>query len=87
MITDRFIEKIVETQNPTCVGLDTAFEYLPEEMREGVTDFRGAANAILTFNRNIIDSVCDIVSFGYADRERLFGNGRNRTLSGRLQQI
>ena len=61
MITDRFIEKIVETQNPTCVGLDTAFEYLPEEMREGVTDFRGAANAILTFNRNIIDSVCDIV--------------------------
>ncbi len=61
MITDRLIEKIIQTQNPTCVGLDTAFEYLPEEMRAGITDFSGAAEAILEFNKNIIDSVYDIV--------------------------
>ncbi|MDE6059699.1 MAG: orotidine-5'-phosphate decarboxylase [Clostridia bacterium] len=61
MITDRLIEKIIETQNPTCVGLDTAFEYLPDEMRSGVKDFEGAAKAVLEFNEKIIDSVCDIV--------------------------
>ena len=61
MITDRLIEKIIETQNPTCEGLDTAFEYLPDEMRSGVKDFEGAAKAVLEFNEKIIDSVYDIV--------------------------
>ena len=61
MITDRLIEKIIETQNPTCVGLDTAFEYLPDEMRANVADFEGAAKAVLEFNEKIIDSVYDIV--------------------------
>ena len=61
MICDTLIERIVAMQNPTCVGLDTAFEYLPEEMQAGVTDFEGAAAAILEFNKKIIDSVYDIV--------------------------
>ena len=39
MITDALIERIVGLQNPTCVGLDTSFDYLPEKMREGVRDF------------------------------------------------
>ena len=61
MITDTLIEKIIEKRNPTCVGLDTSFDYLPEEMKSGVTDFAGAAQAILAFNKKIIDSVYDIV--------------------------
>ena len=61
MIFDKLIDKIVKTQNPTCVGLDTSFDYLPDEMREGVKDFEGAAKAILTFNKKIIDNIYDIV--------------------------
>lgn len=61
MIVDTLIEKIIEKQNPTCVGLDTSLDYLPDDMREGVTDFTGAAGAIFTFNQKIIDSVCDVV--------------------------
>lgn len=61
MIYDSLIEKIIATQNPTCVGLDTSFDYLPDEMKEGVTDFAGIAAAIYEFNKNIIDNVCDIV--------------------------
>ncbi len=55
------IEKIVDLQNPTCVGLDTSFGYLPDEMKKGVTTFESAAEAIAEFNMNIIDKVCDIV--------------------------
>ena len=33
MIVDRLIDKIVQTDNPTVVGLDTDYEYLPEELR------------------------------------------------------
>lgn len=61
MIIDTLVEKIIQTQNPVCVGLDTALEYLPEEMRAEVKDFDGAAAAIFEFNKNIIDSVFDIV--------------------------
>ena len=61
MIIDRLIEKIIAMQNPTCVGLDTQLDYLPDEMRAGVTTCEGAADAILAFNKGIVDSVCDIV--------------------------
>lgn len=60
MIVDSLIEKIIEKQNPTCVGLDTSFSYLPEEMQR-VSGAEGMAEAVLAFNRNIIDAVCDIV--------------------------
>ena len=39
MITDRLIERIIELQNPTCVGLDTSFDYLPDDMRAGAKNF------------------------------------------------
>lgn len=58
---DKLIEKIVDLQNPTCVGLDTSFGYLPDEMKKDVTTFESAAEAIAEFNMNIIDKVCDIV--------------------------
>ncbi len=58
---DKLIDKIIEMQNPTCVGLDTDFNYLPEEMREGRTSFESVSEAITEFNMNIIDKICDIV--------------------------
>ena len=61
MITDRLIEKIIDMQNPTCVGLDTLFDYLPDEMRAGVTTFEGVAERVFEFNKKIIDTVKDIV--------------------------
>ena len=61
MITDRLIEGIIKTQNPTCVGLDTLFDYLPDEMKEGVTTFEGVAEKVLAFNKKIIDYIYDIV--------------------------
>ncbi len=61
MITDRLIDRILALENPTCVGLDTALEYLPEALFATVSDARSAAEAIFTFNRNIIDAVADMV--------------------------
>lgn len=61
MIVDTLIEKIIAMQNPTCVGLDTQLSYLPEEMRAGVTTPEEAADAILAFNKRIVDSVADVV--------------------------
>ena len=58
---DRLIEKIIEKENPSVVGLDTSFDYLPENMRAGVKDFAGAAEAIVSFNRAVIDAVSDVV--------------------------
>lgn len=58
---DKLIEKIAELQNPTCVGLDTSFDYLPEELKRDVSSLDDAAEAIAEFNMNIIDKVCDIV--------------------------
>ncbi len=58
---DTLIEKIEEKQNPTVVGLDTNFEYLPEEMRAGVGDLAGAAEAVVSFNKKVVDAVADVV--------------------------
>jgi orotidine-5'-phosphate decarboxylase len=63
---DRLIEKIVEKQNPTVAGLDPKLAYIPEYIKEnsfkkfGKT-LEGAADAILTYNKGIIDELCDIV--------------------------
>ena len=61
MIIDKLIGRIVELQNPVCVGLDTIVDYLPQEMKAEIVDYRTAAEQILIFNRKIVDSVCDIV--------------------------
>jgi len=58
---DELIKKIIALKNPTCVGLDTVAEYLPEDMLSGVDSFKTAAERIYEFNKNIIDNVCDIV--------------------------
>ena len=59
MIVDTLIEKIIEKQNPVCVGLDTAPEYLPEEMQASGAE--EIAEAIFAFNRGIIDATADMV--------------------------
>ncbi len=61
MITDKLIEKIIDMQNPTCVGLDTLFDYLPDEMKAGVTTFDGVAERVFDFNKKLIDTLCDII--------------------------
>ncbi len=61
MIVDKLIEKIAERQNPTCVGLDTSFDYLPESMQSGAGTAEERARAVFAFNRGITDAVCDIV--------------------------
>ena len=66
MSLDLMIKKIIEKQNPTVVGLDPKLEMIPEHIkRKAFTDkgedFFGAAAAILAFNCELIDAICDIV--------------------------
>ena len=48
MITDRLIERIIELKNPTCVGLDTSFDYLPDDMRAGAKNFSDSSTRFTT---------------------------------------
>ena len=57
MIVDELIGKIIEKQNPTCVGLDTVLEYLPEDFMKGAS----TKEAICAFNKGVIDATYDIV--------------------------
>lgn len=62
----RLIERIVQLQNPSVVGLDSLLDYIPQHIKEekiaqyGDT-FDAAAQAILAYNKEIIDAICDIV--------------------------
>ena len=60
MITDKLVEKIKVTGNPSVVGLDTAAEYLPdyEKYRH---DTRSLASAVLAFNAALKDKIAPIV--------------------------
>ncbi len=66
MSFDRLIEKINEKQNPTVVGLDPKLDYVPEYLKQkafakyGET-LKGAAKAILWYNKELIDALCGIV--------------------------
>lgn len=61
MIIDTLIERIHALENPTCVGLDTDFSYLPPELAKGVCTPEEAARAILVFNRAVIAAVKEVV--------------------------
>ena len=66
MSFDRLIAKIIETGNPTVVGLDPKLDYVPDFIKEKAfeekgKDLKGAANALWHFNKALIDAVCDIV--------------------------
>jgi orotidine-5'-phosphate decarboxylase len=63
---DRLITKITETKNPTVLGLDPKLDYIPADIKEVAFEahgktLEGAADALLRFNKALIDSVCDIV--------------------------
>ncbi|MDR3552675.1 MAG: orotidine-5'-phosphate decarboxylase [Clostridia bacterium] len=63
---DRLIEKITALQNPTVVGLDPSPERIPAFLRDAAYERygetpEGAAEAVLAFNKGIIDALYDIV--------------------------
>lgn len=60
MLIDSLIEKIIQTNNPSVIGIDTAFDYLPNDLKEKVTTLDEAAQAIRQFNYAVIDAVADI---------------------------
>ncbi len=66
MSIDLLIEKIKEKKNPTVAGLDPRWEYVPEYIREDAIAKYGKTNqavgaALTSFNKGLIDSLCDIV--------------------------
>ena len=59
---DNLIEKIKEKNNPTVIGLDPRYDIIPSCIKEKYSeDIEGASNAILEFNKALIDSVYDII--------------------------
>ena len=66
MFIDKLIKSIKEKNNPTVVGLDPKIEYVPSFIKEkafkefGVT-LKGAAQAIMQFNKQLVDAVYDQV--------------------------
>ena len=66
MSFDRLIEKVQATQNPSVMGLDPRLEYIPADIkREAYALYGktpdGAADALLRFNKALIDAVHDII--------------------------
>ncbi len=59
---DRLIEKIREKNNPTVIGLDPRYEMIPDCVKNKYPKtLEGAASAVIEFNKNLIDAVCDII--------------------------
>lgn len=66
MSFDRLCEKILAMKNPTVAGLDPKLDYIPDFIKEEAfakhgRTLAGAAEAYLTFNKGLIDALCDIV--------------------------
>ncbi len=66
MSFDRLIKAIKEKNNPTVAGLDPKLDYLPEYITEEAfakygENLEGAAEALFTFNKGLIDELYDIV--------------------------
>ncbi len=66
MSLDRLIKKIVETNNPTVVGLDPKIEDIPKYILDNAIAQYGetleaAGAALFEFNKGLIDAICDIV--------------------------
>ena len=61
---DKLIEQVIAKKSPICVGLDTKFDYIPQEFlsREYSTDpLTYAANNIFQYNCALVDALADIV--------------------------
>lgn len=63
---DRLIGAVKAKNNPTVAGLDPTLDMIPEFIKAESFEkfgntFEGAADALLTFNKGLIDALCDIV--------------------------
>ncbi len=63
---DRLCEAILKKNNPTVAGLDPKLDFVPSCIKEASfkkfgNTLEGAADALLTFNKELIDALCDIV--------------------------
>lgn len=66
MFVNKLIKGIKEKKSPIVVGLDPRLELIPSTVKDKYFEkhgksFKAAAEAIIEFNKEIIDSVCDIV--------------------------
>lgn len=66
MFADRLFNAIKEKGTPICVGLDPRLAQIPNSIKERAIEKKGrsqeaAAEAILEFNKGIIDAVADLV--------------------------
>ena len=66
MSVDLLVEKIKEKSNPSVAGLDPKLEYVPEYIvkrcfNEYGKNLKGASEAILEFNKGLIDALYDVV--------------------------
>lgn len=59
---DNLIEKIKQTNNPTVIGLDPRYEMLPKCVTNKYPKtLEGVAEAIIEFNKELIDNTYDII--------------------------
>lgn len=59
---DILIEKIKKTENPTVMGLDPRYEMIPKCVTNKYPKtLEGVSNAIIEYNKALIDETCDIV--------------------------
>ncbi len=66
MSLDALMAAIARTQNPTVAGLDPKLDFIPEYIKLKAYDkhgetLKGAAKAILEYNKGLIDALCGIV--------------------------
>ena len=66
MSLDKLISRIIDTENPTVMGLDPKLDFVPIEIRETAFEeygktLEGATEAIYQFNKALIDAVYDII--------------------------
>lgn len=63
---NRLVERIQKTNAPIVVGLDPMMKFVPEHIRQAAFSeygetLKGAAEAILAYNKGIVDAISDLV--------------------------
>ena len=66
MSFEKLAELIEKKNNPTVMGLDPKLDYVPEYIKQKAFEkygetLKGAAKAILEYNKGLIDALCGIV--------------------------
>ena len=61
-IIDVLIEKIIEKNNPTVIGVDTRYDMVPDCVKAKYgTDIKGMCDAMLEYSKALIDATYDII--------------------------